>query len=141
MCALTGWETVGWIPDAREAIATIEGAPPFPETKAFFRAMGKGEWWDTSFVEAAIKRKGFEDIVINTMRNVPTMGKPEVYGQSFSGMLGQMLVGSKAWTKEDLEKYGKSLAPALTKFQAEKNGDEEVAFEMVAILATARKPL
>jgi len=141
VCAFTSWQTIGWIPDIRKVIATIEGAPPLPNTNTFLKSMGKGEWWDTSYVETALKRWGFEDIVLNTVRNVTTMGKPEAYGQSFSGMLGKMLVGSKTWTQEDFEKYGKLLAPAVTIYYKEKNGEKEVELEMVAILATARKPL
>ncbi|KAF7986407.1 hypothetical protein HWV62_31259 [Athelia sp. TMB] len=141
ICALTSWKTIGWIPDAREAIATIEGAPPFPDTIKFLHSMGKGEWHETSWVETTLKRLGFENIELNIARNVPSMGTPEAYGKSFSGMLGQMLLGSKSWTKDDLEKYGQSLGPAVTKFQKEKIGDKDVEFEMVAIIATARKPL
>ena len=128
-------------PNARAAIATLEGAPPCPDTIKFLHSMGKGDWYEMSFVETALKRWGFENIELNIVRNVPSLGTPEVYGKGFSGMLGQMLLGSKSWTKEDLEKHGKSLAPALTKFQKEKIGDKDVEFEMVAIIATARKPL
>jgi len=141
ICAFTSWKTIGWIPDTRNAIATIEGAPPFPDTITFLHAMGKGDWFDPSYVESTMKRRGFESIELNTVRNEPSMGTPEVAAKAFSGMLGQMLIGSKTWTKDDLEKYGPSLAPAMTKYQREKNGEKEVAFEMVAIIATARKPL
>lgn len=140
-CALSTWQTIGWIPDVQAAVATIQGAPPFPDADAFAGAMIKGAWHDTSFVETSLKHAGFEDVVVNHSRHVSNMGNSEEHADLFSGMLPNILVGSKAWTKDDLEKYGKLLGPALANFYKERDGEaKDVKFEMVALITTARKP-
>ncbi|KAF7986405.1 hypothetical protein HWV62_31127 [Athelia sp. TMB] len=140
-CGLSTWQSIGWIPDVQAAIATIQGAPPFPDAHAFGAAMIKGDWHDPSFVEATLKRSGFESVVVNTARHVANMGSPEVHADLFSGMLPNMLLGSKAWTNDDVERYGKLLAPALARYYKDRDGEgKDVEFEMVAVIATAQKP-
>lgn len=92
-------------------------------------------------MEAELSCIGFEDILTTTVCHLPSVDA-EVFTQLFSGMLAQLLLNSGSWTKDDVEKYGKSFGPAMSDYLTKKYGQgQPIKFEMVAVLSTTWKPI
>jgi hypothetical protein len=138
-CALSTWETRGWVEDARAAIATIPGAPPFPDTETFVNAVDNGSWNRPDFVREQLANHGFEDIKVEVVPNSVFFENVEVYMRQFSGIIPT--VATEFWDEGDCAAYGPLVAPAVLEYLKGKYGVDEVfELKMVAIIATARKP-
>jgi len=138
--ASTTWEHLGWIEVIKEAIATIPNSPEFPERAAIMELMSDGGWDNQSWVKNTLEKHGFEDVQID-VQPMPMRWKnlQELMGTSFPKMMS--MTPTKLWSKEDQDKYGPLLIPALEKFLLDKYGkDASFEFDMVAIIATAKKP-
>jgi len=139
MCALSTWETIGWVPDVRAALATITGAPPFPDAETFRGTMGKGQWHLPEFVEQQLATHGFEEIEVEVVPSSSFIESAAFYAEQYSEMMVQLT--TRFWNDEDRDKYGGLVKPALLKYLTEKYGEgKPFEMKMVAIIATARKP-
>jgi len=140
VCGISTWDTLGWTPHVRGAIATITGAPPFPDDETFLRSMSDGKpWHRAEYVEQKLGDHGFQGIKVEIMANSYTMDSATYFVELFSGMSAQFT--AKFWSEDDHARYGREVKPALMKYMTEKYPDDQ-AFEltMVAIIASARKP-
>ena len=139
-CGLTTWVTAGWTPDVREALATLTGAPPFPEDEVFLRSVGDGKpWHHPEYVKRKLEDHGFEDIKVEVVPDSSLIDNTAAFVDQFSGMLGWFT--SKFWSEEDRAKYGGEVKRVLMKHMSQKYPDgQAVELTMVAIIASARKP-
>lgn len=127
--------------DIRAAVATIPGAPPFPEHDDFMKTMNRGALWHRpSYVEQQLAAHGFEDVKVEVMTSLPSIDSPAAYAELFS----RVIVGFMApliWSNEDREKYADLVKPALLEYTTEKYGEgQRIEWEVTAIVATGRKP-
>ncbi|KAF2179241.1 S-adenosyl-L-methionine-dependent methyltransferase [Zopfia rhizophila CBS 207.26] len=136
----TSWERIGWYDDAYEAVEKIPGAPSFLDRDTFMRIRTNGEWDRPEFVRETLKKEGFVDIVVEVHSTPIRMDSAEeTMAVSFPKMLPAFTV--KAWSKEENEKYAPLMKPALGEYLLNKYGSgKPFSYDMVAIIATARKP-
>ena len=141
ICAFSTWQTVGWIPDVRAALATIPGAPPFPDDETFMSTLSRGApWHRPAYVEEQLAVHGFKDDKVEVMTSLPSVDNPAVYAEMFSRMIVGFMA-SLIWSNEDREKYADSVKPALLGYMTKKYGEgQRIEWDMAAIVATARKP-
>ena len=135
--AFTNWQSIGWIPITSAAIDTIPGCPKFPSSEELLDAMQhKRPWHDHAYIERALKEHGFDEV------QVEEHVKTHVFdADSFVHMFGGPMIQAMAssfWSKEDLQKYGSQVAPALKKYLQD-NGQQEISFLMIANIAVAKK--
>lgn len=140
ICAFSTWKTAGWVPDVVAALATIPGAPPFPDTEKLMIGVNHGALWHhPSYVEQQLPAHGFEDAKVVTITSLASVDSPATYVEMFWRILTGMIY--IFWSNEDREKYTGLAKPALLKYMTEKYGEgQRIEWEMTAILATARKP-
>jgi hypothetical protein len=139
-CGISTWDTIGWLPSVRDAIATIPGAPSFPDDETFLTSMGDGKPWNRAeYVKENLQALGFEDIKVEVMREASLIDNATAFAEQFSTILAQFT--SKFWSTEECDRCGGEVKPALVKYMSEKYPDDQ-PFEltMVAILASGRKP-
>jgi hypothetical protein len=138
-CGVTTWVTAGWTPDVREALATITGAPPFPEDEIFMGSVGDGKpWYRAEYVQQKLEDHGFKDVKVDVVPDSSTIDNAAAFVDQFSGMVGWFI--SKFWSEDDRAKYGEEVKPALMKYMSEKYPDgQPIGLSMAAIIASARK--
>jgi hypothetical protein len=74
------------------------------------------------------------------MISLPSVDNLAMYTEMFSRMIVGFMA-SLIWGNEDREKYAHSVKPALLEYVTEKHGEgQRIEWDMVAIVATARKP-
>jgi len=140
VCAFSTWQKAGWGPDVQAVLATIPGAPPFPDAEVIMMALSGGaRWHDPLFVEQRLAAHGFEDIDVGVVASLASVDDAAAYAELFTPMLARL--ASVVWSGEDCERYCGLMKPALLKYMTEKYGEgRRIEWEMVAIIATARKP-
>jgi hypothetical protein len=129
------------MPDVCKAVATVTGAPPFPDHQTLLRSMGDGKpWYHAQYLKQKLQDHGFEDIKAEIMPDSFIIDNAAAFVELFSGMSEQFI--SQCWSEDDCARYGVEIKPALMKYMTEKYPDGQ-AFDltMVAIVASARKPL
>jgi hypothetical protein len=139
-CGITTWDTIGWIPDVRLALATISGAPPLPDDETIMGSMGDHKpWHQAGYVKQKLEDHGFGDVKVEVVPNASPIEDLTVFLEQLSGMVGHFT--TKFWSEGDRARYGGEIKVALTKHMTEKYPDGQV-FEltMIAIIASARKP-
>jgi len=139
VCGITNWKSVGWISDVQGAIATIPGAPPFPDMITFFNRMAPGEWYIPDAAAQMLTSQGFQDVTVETMSFSFITTNGQAFATEFGSMLGHFL--TKCWSAADVEKYVPQVKGALLKYCDEKYGEgKPLTTETIAIVVTARKP-
>ncbi len=140
VCALSTWDSVGWVPIIRAVFATLPGPPPFPDTETLMKSWGKGRWYSTEFVEEQLVAHGFVDVKVEIARNRTTVMNSKEFFEGFSMMLGQ--ITSKFWSEQDKDRCEGLIEGAVIKYLNGKYG-ENGAFEIdwAAVLSTGRKPV
>lgn len=138
-CAITTWKVLGWVPDVRAAMATIEDAPLWPDMQTFLNMMGDGNPWnDPSYVKQQLEVLGFKDVKIEIIPHYASYPSASEYAEIFSAMGTQF--AAKIWTDSDNVKFGPRIKPALLNYMTGKYGEgNEIKQEMVAIMATGIK--
>jgi len=124
----------------QKATATIPGAPPFPSQAALMSEMSDGSWDNRTWVKETLENHGFENVKIDVkLIDMEWLNVQELKDSIFPKMMS--MAPAKIWSKEDYDTFGPLLAPALEKYLTGKYWKESsFQFEMVAIIATAKKP-
>jgi len=139
ICALSTWDTIGWIGDVRAAFATIPGAPPFPDVESWLASWGEGAWHRATYVEQQLTAHGFVNVRVEIVPDTVTIPSPEQYYEVFSPMVQH--IKTKFWSEDECERCGGSIKPALLKYLTDKYGEgRPVETNWAAILTTASKP-
>jgi hypothetical protein len=144
VCGISTWGTVGWMPDVREAFATITGAPPFPDHKTLQSSLGDGgQWYRSEYVKQKLADHGFEGIKVEVVPSPVTFDNVPAFVEHFLAMSTQFT--AKFWSKDDHAKYSGEIKPALMKHMTKKYPEGHAteltkATQMMAIVASARKP-
>jgi SAM-dependent methyltransferase len=138
-CGITTWSYYGWLPQMREALATLpEPCPPFPTDEAMLGLFPTGAWHKKEFVEGQLSSYGFTDIDVRDEPISISSYIPEIY-ESFNFIVLPLIM-NKFWSEADKERCGKLAEPAIIKYFAEKYGkDVLIEQHYSAIVATARK--
>jgi SAM-dependent methyltransferase len=134
------WEELGWIKLMEEAAATISGAPKYPKTADIMGLLSDGKWNNRSWLVETLEKQGLVNIQIDVQpMPLEWLNVQEFMDSTFPKMMGMFPL--KLWSKDDQERFEPKLFPALESFLTEKYGkDSTFELEMVAIIATARKP-
>lgn len=101
--------------------------------------MSDGVWDDQSWVRATLEKYRFKNVQLKT-QSVPMKWEnvQEFLDTSFPKMSSMFV--TKTWSKEDQDRFGSLLIPALEKYLVDKYGhDAGFEFKMVAIIATGEK--
>jgi len=124
----------------QEATATIPHAPPFPSRAEIMAGMSDGAWDNRSWVKETLEKRGFENVKIDVQRvDMEWSNVQELQDSIFPKMMS--MAARKLWRKDDQDTFGPLLKPALEKYLLERYWKESpFQFEMVAIIATAKKP-
>lgn len=138
ICALSTWDTVGWIPDVQAAFATLPGSPMFPDKETFYASLGKGRWYETSFVEQKLTAFGFADVKVEVVRRTSQTKDAAEFFRVFDTML--RVIAERFWSEEERRRCGPLVEGALLKHLKAKYGDGIIEMDWAAILATGRKP-
>ncbi|MCJ1468540.1 hypothetical protein MMC07_007169 [Pseudocyphellaria aurata] len=138
ICAFSTWDTVGWIPDVRAAFATLPGSPPFPDPETFHASIGKGRWYEASFVAQKLAAVGFVDVKVEVVRQTSQTKDATEFCDIFETMLHH--IKEQFWSEEERRRCGPLLPGALLTHLKDKYGDGVIEMHWAAILATGRKP-
>lgn len=138
ICALSTWDTVGWAPDVRASFATLPGSPMFPDVETFHASLGKGRWYEASFVEQKLTAVGFVDVKVEVVRRTSHTVDAAEFCRVFDTML-RVLV-ERFWSEEERRRCGPLVEGALVKHLNGKYGDGIIEMDWAAILATGTKP-
>lgn len=137
-CALSTWDTVGWIPDMRAVFATLPGSPTFPDTEAFHASLGKGRWFEASFVKQKFTALGFVDVKVEVVRRTSQIKNAAEFVEIFSTMA--QFIMERFWSEEEKLRCGSLIKGALLEYLTSKYGDGAIEMDWAAILATGTKP-
>lgn len=136
-CALSSWDTIGWIPIVRAAFTTLPGPPPFPDTETMLSSFGPGSWHRTKHAEEQLLAHGFVEVNVQIARNTMTMKNAAEFVEAFSMIIP--LITSKFWSDQDRERCGGLIDGALMDYLTGKYGEGPINLDWAAILATGRK--
>lgn len=138
VCALSTWDTVGWIPDVRAAFATLPGSPTFPDAETFYAAMGKGRWFEASFVAQKLVALGFVDVKVEVVRRTSQTKDAADFCEAFDSVTHFIM--ERFWNGEERRRCGPLAKQALLEHLRDKYGNGVIEMDWAAILATGRKP-
>lgn len=138
ICALSTWDTVGWLPDVQAAFATLPDPPMFPDTETFYASMGKGRWYETSFVAQKLTAVGFVDVQVEVVRRNSQTKDAVEFCEVFDTMLH--FITERFWSEEERRRCGPLVKGALLEHLKGKYADGVIEMDWAAILATGRKP-
>jgi hypothetical protein len=139
VCAFSVWEKLGWVPDFSATVATIPDAPPFPDMETFLSKATTGPWHHHEFVEQQLVTHGFVDIKVEVVPTSSLVEDSTVFAKAFSAVMVRLLT-PHVWSEQDRDRFGGLVEPALAKHLMEKYKGKPFELEMIAIIATARKP-
>lgn len=137
ICALSSWETVGWVPIVRAAFATLPGPPPFPDTEAMLSSFGPGSWHRTKHAEEQLRAHGFVEVNVQIARNKMAVKNAAEFVEIFKMMVP--LITSKFWSEQERERCGGLINGALMDYLTRKYGKGPIQLDWAAILATGLK--
>jgi len=139
--AFTTWEKVPWCDDFRAGLATNPELPPLPEDSVLIKAFADtDEFWDNvADVTAHFQMHGFEDIKVETAWNTSRIDSIEAIRAMLPYSLNRAI--EKVWTKEQVDKYGKTAGDAAVDYVDKKYNGGPVVWDWGAIIATGKKPL
>jgi len=138
--AFSTWHHAGWPTITKLALQRIPGAPALPAEKKLFHQMSSGNLWDEpSWIQGQLEKHGFEDIDVSLFTFHMSVAR-EDYLQVFTGPMARSIL-SVFWAQEDVDKHFPQLPAAVEGYLKETYGDENVEFDAVAVISSARKPL
>ncbi|EFQ99087.1 hypothetical protein MGYG_02101 [Nannizzia gypsea CBS 118893] len=139
--AFTTWKKIGWSDDVNAAIATVAPDLPRPTSDEFLMSLGSGdEWHNPAWVESQLQKRGLGDIQVRLVQK--TMAT-STHSEMMPALTPIMLhLPARFWSEEQREKYGSSLAPAVSDYLTSRYGvDNPIPMDWIAIVATATKPV
>ncbi|KAL6247979.1 hypothetical protein RBB50_005327 [Rhinocladiella similis] len=137
--AMNSWETVGWMSDIRDALATDPTLPPVPSDAELLKAFSNdGKWDDKAWITDFMSQTGFVDVKITPLPHQTSLAGVSEVMSLFQGFI--MLLIRKDWTDDEKENFKKRARVAIEKYMSEKYGDGEIKWSWVALMTTAKKP-
>ncbi|KAK1672176.1 S-adenosyl-L-methionine-dependent methyltransferase [Colletotrichum godetiae] len=143
--ATSTWVTEGWIPDTRDAVASLTLPGPnqqpvsWPQSSIELTSLwGPGAWESPSFVKSMFTAAGFVDVEVDVVTKwVPFSGVDEWCTVFQAFMYGVM---ERFWTRAQREGLKGRLMPTLRAFMEEKYQGRPFEVERTVLLARGRKP-
>ncbi|EXJ77172.1 hypothetical protein A1O3_10330 [Capronia epimyces CBS 606.96] len=134
----SSWKKVGWYADVRAALETDPELPAITLNEGMRGLMTPdGHWDDEEWVKLTVQKAGFEDVTVEANPYTGTMGNVDEFLVLMGGVLGFV---TKAWTKEQQDRYFDRAKAVVEKYLRHKYNDGGIRWNWVAILTTAKKP-
>ncbi len=127
----------GWVPD----FAVCTGDPPFQTIlpqPVQMAVHGKPQWVEPAGIEQELRRQGFVDIEVKTIKQLQHIDDAEHYSLAFA-MMTKWIINTY-WTPEQKEESEPGFNTRLIEHLKEKHGGKGWDVEWIMILATARVP-
>lgn len=122
----------------RATFATLPGSPMFPDTETFHASLGKGRWYEASFVTEKLTALGFVDVKVEVVRRTSQIKNAVEFVEVFPSMA--QLIMDRFWSEEEKRRCGSLIKGALLEYLKGKYGDGAIEMDWAAILATGTKP-
>ncbi|KAJ9627354.1 hypothetical protein H2204_009765 [Knufia peltigerae] len=136
--AMNSWESVGWMSDIRDALATDPTLPPVPSDEEMLKTFSSdGNWNDREWISDFVSRNGFVNVEITPIPHQTSLAGVTELMSLFQGFI--MLLIKKEWSDEEKESFKKRARVAIEKYMTEKYGDGEIKWNWVALMITAKK--
>lgn len=100
--------------------------------------MGKGRWYEASFVAQKLTAFGFVDVKVEVVCRTSQTKDAAEFCEVFGTMLHH--ITEQFWSEEERRRCGPLLKGALLTHLKDKYGDGVIEMKWAAILATGRKP-
>ncbi|KAK5179878.1 hypothetical protein LTR44_007694 [Exophiala sp. CCFEE 6388] len=137
--AMSTWETLGWYPDVRAALATEPELPKMRVGEKLRELFSPEDRWDdAAFIQELVRSLGFVDVQTESVPQRSRISRNSGIMGMLNGILGQMM--TKSWTKEEQEKYSERAKTAVERYMKQKYGEDEIEWDWIAVLTVAKKP-
>ncbi|KAK1565970.1 S-adenosyl-L-methionine-dependent methyltransferase [Colletotrichum navitas] len=141
--ATSTWVTEGWIPDTRDAVASLclPGQPPvsWPQSSIELTSLwGPGAWESPTFVKSMFTAAGFVDVEVNVVTKWVRYSGVDEWCLVFQAFMHGVI--ERFWTREQRDKLQGKLMPTLRAFLEKKYQGQPLEIERTILLARGRKP-
>ncbi|KAF6803931.1 hypothetical protein CSOJ01_10557 [Colletotrichum sojae] len=141
--ATSTWVIEGWVPDTRDAVASLAlpGQQPvcWPQNSAELTNLwGPGCWESPTFVRSMFTAAGFVDVEVEVVTKWIPFATVDEWCTVFQAFMHGVL--ERFWTREQKEGLKGKLMPTLRAFLEKKYQGGPFSVERTVLLARGRKP-
>ncbi|KAK2051618.1 S-adenosyl-L-methionine-dependent methyltransferase [Colletotrichum caudatum] len=141
--ATSTWVTEGWVPDTRDAVASLglPGQPPvsWPQSSMELTSLwGPGAWHSPTFLKSMFRAAGFVDIKVEIVTNCVPFSSANQWCTVFQAFMQGVL--ERFWTKEQRDKLKGKLMPTIKAFLEKRYQRKPLENKRTILLVRGRKP-